>query len=245
MSDVERQTLTSRLVRTVKRLARTITPSYVRSVVATDPMIVKARHVSTLLADALDRELLSRRTDEEMQHVSSGDLGAPSVPAGQASWTLRGCFTAHHIAKAATGVCASRIVGLVAGYPWFIQLEQKKSGAQQDGEEENEEGAGDVPTLVGVYAGPSWEANKTSNPKHGSFFTYSLEGACGTPVATRRGDGKPHWYAPGKCRGWGFHDFFSGKTWEDVFAGDLPYLSEAGELEVEVLITQSMGPLWA
>jgi hypothetical protein len=196
-------------------------PGYILLLVSKHPRIIAAGLESEVLRASLIHSNLARRTDSEVDWLydRATDFPAPKErfpwPCGKATWTLDLSFNAADAAAVKSGQQCWKMVGLVAGLPWCVELEHED-------DQENE---------VGVYTMSDLPFDwMTYGDGAGFFFHYKLEVALGTPhTKTFSSDKSERTWT--ESRPWG--GIFG--AWDKVFREGSEWLVD-GELRVRVTL---------
>lgn len=202
-----------------------MTPEYLLLVVVEDPRVQRAGMQMPILSEALARMRITKATADERESLAryAPPLMESRVKTGRTLWNIRGTFTIKDIAEASISGNVEKVADLVAGFPWSIKLERKRT---KDGE----------PDTVGLYTGfPAGFIVKkeAANQVYGFFVRIKMTAAPDTAVAYSIGNDKiPYWLGGNKFGCVGFHKMFE-QPWEVVFGIDSPYLRD-GQLDVEV-----------
>jgi hypothetical protein len=224
-SEEGKQVLFTRLAQHLSFAA--MDPGYILLLVSKHPRIIAAGLQLEVMRASLIYANLAGRTDDDLDVLYERSPGF-SVPKKHLSrspwplstatwWTVHVSFNAADATAATSGQKCRKVVGLVAGLPWYIELQRR---ADQQSE-------------VGVYTMCDLPFDgMTFGLGAGFFFHYRIEWALGTP---RRKTfpfmdlGKRTWTELDSV-GDGFG------TWDDVFREESEWLVD-GELHARMTVT--------
>jgi hypothetical protein len=196
-------------------------PGYILLLVSKHPRIIASGLQTQALMKALTRSNLARRTFDEVAEFDREGPRMPSVATsgGDVSWTFYVSFTTAEVADTEPTFVRKKVVGLVAGLPWYIGLHRhcKPTGA-----------AGAV-VLTMCHLPFDWMTYKDGD---GFYFTCTLEVGLGTPRVVTLEDGcRSYWTRKRACGG-------RLGLWEDVFREGSEWLVN-GELGMRLVVTVS------
>jgi hypothetical protein len=208
-------------------------PGYILLLVSKHPRIIAAGLESEVLRASLIHSSLARRTDDDLDVFYERSPGFPvpkkkisraSWPFGRATWwTLDVSFNVADATAATSGQKCCKVVGLVAGLPWYVELQRRADQGKEVG----------VSTVCHLPF--DW---MTFGDSSGFFFRYGVDWALGTPRRSLlfKVCGKRTWTELDSVG-----DAFG--TWDDVFREGSEWLVD-GELRVRVTVetTDDQGP---
>jgi hypothetical protein len=194
-------------------------PGYILLLVSEHPRIISAGLQHKVMRVSLIHANLARRTDGEVDWLYERTKRFPVPkerfpwPCGKATWTLDWSFNATDAAAVKSGQQCRKVVGLVAGLPWCVEL---RHHADQE-------------TEVGVYTMCDLPFDWMTYGDGSTFlFTYKLEWALGTSKTVSFASSRT-WV---ETTPWGR----SFGAWDDVFREGSEWLVD-GKLHVRVTVT--------
>jgi hypothetical protein len=204
-------------------------PGYILLLVSKHPRIVAAGLESEVLRASLIHANVARRTGGEVDVLFKRPTGfsVPEErfpwPCGKATWTFDGNFNAADVAPFRSGEYCRKVVGLVAGLPWWVELERRADREREVG------------VFTVCHLPFDW---MTFGDGAGFFFHYTLEVAPGTP--------RTQAFSPStSVRRWTETEPWGGRfgAWDDVFREGSEWLVD-GELCVRLTVetTNDQGP---
>jgi hypothetical protein len=210
-------------------------PGYMLLMVSEHPRIVAAGLQKKALTDSLVRANQARRSKEDSkgywEFMVAPELGRWKGPPTPVMWTFEVRFSAVEAAALQPGEECRKIVGLVAGIPWYVEL-YHGTMLESSSEELEEEAF--------IYTNCSMPFKWTYLDAGGGFyFQYNIEVGVGTPRACNIEQDD----LLGRCwtqeKMWGDH--FG--DWDDIFREGSGWLVD-GELRVRVTVkaTNDQGP---
>jgi hypothetical protein len=218
-SEEGKQELFNRMAKHLRFAA--MDPGYILLLVSKHPRIIAAGLESEVLRASLIYSNMARRTDDEVDWLYEKTIVFPvpkerfPLPCGEATWTLDVSFNAADVAAIESGGERCKVVGLVAGLPWYVTLKHQAAQGQE----------------VGVYTMCDLPFDwMTYGDGAGFFFHFTLEAALGTPFTKAfLFAGKRTWT---ELAAWG--GAFG--AWDDMFREGSEWLLD-GELRVRVTLT--------
>jgi hypothetical protein len=195
-------------------------PGYILLMVSDHPRIISAGLQLKAVKDSLRHSNQARRTHDEIEEFHAAGPSMPSLtrPGERVSWAFNGRFKAADITAIKTGEECSKVVGLGAGLPWYIELCLQK-GAEAE--------AIQAAVYTNVRLPFDW---MTYEDGGGFYFRVDLIVGFGTPCVTNVLDSVwRNWCEERACG-----DRFA--AWDDVFREGSEWLKD-GELCVGVIIS--------
>jgi hypothetical protein len=207
-------------------------PGYILLMVSKHPRIIAAGLQHEVTTASLVHSNLARRAHEDIDEFYLRTTGfyAPRIrkhrfswPCGKATWTLDVSFNAAEATAATSGQKCRKVAGLVAGLPWYVELQRRADQGKEVG----------VSTMCHLPF--NW---MTFGNSSGFFFNYHVEAKRnttflfgGTFLVFER-----TWTELDSVG-----DAFG--TWDDVFREGSEWLVD-GELRVRVTVetTNDQGP---